>query len=250
MPKRYSNGVTNVGSDKTMGQLGTMDPTKYHIFMRDFNRFDPGGWICQRGETWTGNSAYATADPDSYEEISDGRYGELSIVTTPNDNDYTFLQAGDTAKSSAVFGEAFTMQVGKKTWFRCRLKADDVDTCSFKTGLVVMDSTDPIETANADGAWFYSADGATALQFQLYSSSAAQLTRSSLATLSDNTYFTVGFYWDGVDEMQVFYNDRKVASGDGLTPTTTELAVSMGIMNGSAASSELTVDYICAIEER
>ena len=250
-PKRFANGVTNVGTSDPFSQLGMLDPTKYHIFFRDFDKFDPNEWITQRSETYVGNTALATTVTDSYEQVADGRDGILSIVTSVNDNDYAFFQRGRTIKSStSAYGESFALASGKKVWFKARLKADDVDACSLKTGLVVIDSTDPIETANADGLWFYSADGSTNLDFYTYKSSAGTISDTGITTIADDTYFTISFYFDGTSYIRYYVNGNLEGEASTSSYPTTELAPSFGIMNGSAAQSTLSIDYICAIEER
>ena len=252
-PRRYSNGVTNVSSSDPFAQLGMLDPTRYHVLMDDFRYFDPEKWIARRSESWTGNSALATEYLDSYEEITDARDGILAIVTTPTDNNYTFFQSGHlwTRHSSASGnGETFALASGKKVWFKSRLKADDVDTCSLKVGLVVADSTDPIETANSDGLWFQSDDGDANLDFHIYTSSSSTVSDTAITTISDDTYFTVSFYFDGSSYIYYYVNGNLEGSTSTSSYPTGELCASFGIMNGSAASSTLSVDYICVIEER
>lgn len=47
-PQRFTKGVTNVSSDKTMGQLIVPDPISVQTFMEDFNKFVPGDWFITR----------------------------------------------------------------------------------------------------------------------------------------------------------------------------------------------------------
>jgi len=245
-PIRYSKGVTNVASEKTMGQLLCLDPTLVTTFMDDFFKFDPGEWIATRNEAQLASTNIGLAG--SSEKIADGTDGVLACVTSILDDDYVFFQKGDSGADGTV-SEMWTMIAGKKLWFKAKLKCNDVDTADFYTGLVVTD-TSPVASVPADGFWFISDDGDAYLDFHLYSSSASQLSRTAVATLTDDTFFTMGLYWDGIDTVHVFYNDRKVAAGSGITPTTTELALSFGIQNGSGAASTLSMDYLCVVRER
>lgn len=243
-PRRYSNGVTNVASGTNFGMLGMPDPTKYLVLMKDFKRFDPGEWLITRSEpSWAQNDTVS----DSSEVIGDASNGVLTITTIAKDDAYAFFQYSGSSASTA--SETFTLESGKKLWFRFRLKNNDVDTADFYAGVFIAD-TSPVASAPSDGFWFISDDGDGYLDFHIYKSSASQLSRTALATLSDNTYFDAGMYWDGVDEVHVFYNDSVVAKGTGISPTTGELSLGFGIQNGSASASTHYVDYLCVVKER
>ena len=243
-PQRFSNGVTNVGTQNPFAQLGMLDPTRFHVFMEDFNRFDPGDWKVSRSEPQAPTSGYT----QSYEEIGDGRYGVLSVVTPVEDDSYTWIQYGQDAYNT-VYGEKFTLG-DKKVWFKSRFKTNDADTCTVKVGLTVIDQTAPIETINADGLWFYSLDGTANLDFYTYKSSVATISDTALTTLTDDTFLTVSFYWDGSSNILYYVDDKLEGSASTSGQPTTELTPSFGIMNGSAAASTLSMDYICVIEER
>jgi len=247
-PVRYSKGVTNVSSGKTMGQLLCPDPTLVVTYFNDFFKFDPSEWITTRSES---TPAQTATHSNSYEQVTDATNGILACVTPALDDDYVFFQYGGAEYDATADAprELFTMISGKKLWFKANLKCNDVDAADFYTGLFVTD-TSPVASAPSDGLWFISDDGDAYLDFHLYKSSASQLSRTAMATLTDDTLFSVGAYWDGVDTVQVFYNDVLQAEGTGITPATSELTISFGIQNGSAAASTLSMDYICVIRER
>jgi len=235
-----------------MGQLVTMDPTLVITYMEDFFKFDPGEWIVTRQESQpTASDIEGTGASRSYEQVTDAAGGVLAVYTTIYDNDYAYFQYGGSEYDSTGDGprELFTTVSGKKLWYKSRLKCNDVDTADFYTGLFVTD-TSPVASAPSDGFWFISDDGDGYLDFHLYSSSASLTSRTAVATLSDDTFFDVGFYYDGSSDVHIFYNNREVASATGLTLSTSEMAVSFGIQNGSAAASTLSMDYICVIRER
>ena len=132
-PVRYTNGVTTVPATNPFGQLIIPDPTSVHMFMDDFDYFDPMRWIVHRTETL---AATGTSNVTSREQMADARNGILTVVTTVNDNDSVFFQRGqletyddgDNTSSTTTYGESFALASTKKVWFKARLKADDVGT--------------------------------------------------------------------------------------------------------------------------
>ena len=75
----------------------------------------------------------------------------------------------------------------------------------------------------------------------------------TVATISDNTYFSCGFWWDpALGVMTVYYNDVAVGT---ITSTTNfcddeELTISFGIQNGEAVAKSLSLDFIAVSKER
>ena len=245
-PKRFSKGVTNVPSNNTMGQLICPDPTLVVTYMEDFLTYDPNDWIITRSDVAL---PYNTAGGhvDSTELISDATDGILTVTLGAVDNNYAFFQAGDSSRATA--GERFTTIVGKKLWFKARLKNEDADDNDFYAGLFIAD-TSPVASAPSDGIMFMNSDGAATMKGYIYSGSTTQGSNTSMGTTADDTYFTVGAHWDGVNAMYLYFNDNLVYTLDGFTPTTAELAPSFGIQNGSASAGVLSVDYICVVRER
>lgn len=220
-----------------MGQLIVPDPTSVITFMEDFLKYDPGDWFVSRLETG------ATAGSET---ISDASGGIFVVTNATGDDDYTFYQYKSYSHVSTA-SELFTLASGKKLWFKARLKASDVTQSDFFVGLISA-NTIPL-TSSVDAVWFYKNDGDAYLDFGMYAASVATMTDVELASLTDDTYFTVGFYWDGVNEIQYFYNDAIQGSSTVSVPSA-ELAISFGIRNGAAAAKILSVDYICCVKER
>jgi len=236
-PQRFSKGVTNVTSDKTMGMLIIPDPTSVHMFMRDFDNFIPTEWDFTRSHTGSTMGSENLADADG---------GVLAFYPANADNDYTFFQFAG-ADGSYEGTEIFTIESGKKLWFKARLKVSDTGDSDFFIGLQQKGST-PL-TAPANGVWFQSDDGDDYLDFRVYSGSASILADVEIATLADDTYFTVGFHWDG-GGLQYFYNDAEVGETTSISPSTTEMTIVFGVQNGSAAARTMSLDYVCVIKER
>lgn len=237
MPKRFSNGITNVSSDKTMGQLIVPDPTTVHVFMEDFNKFNPGDWFITR---------IHTGGTIGSETIGDADGGILAFYPANADDDSTFFQWKATDNVSSA-SEIFTIASGKKLWFKARMKVSNTGDSDFIMGLQSADTTPT--TSPVDAIWFKSDDGDDYLDFGVYASSVASVTDAAIATLTDDIYFTVGFYWDGVDTLQYFYNDAIQGSSTGDMPSAA-MTISFGVQNGSAAARTMSIDYICCIKER
>jgi len=205
--------------------------------MDDFIKFDPSDWFITRVGTG------ATA---GVETISDATNGELAFYPKNGDDDSTFFQYKGYSNVSTA-SEIFTLESGKKLWFKAKLKISDTGESDFIMGLQSADTT-PL-TSPVDAVWWKSDDGDDYLDFGMYAGSVSTLADTALATLTDSTYFTVGFYFDGVDTMSYFYNDTLMGTSTATYPTAA-MTVSFGVQNGSAAARTMTVDYICCVKER
>ena len=236
-PQRYSKGVTNVAPGNTMGQLIVPDPTSVQVLMRDFQKYDPGEWFITRVTT-----DGATEGTDG---VGDASGGILAVVTSAGDDDSVFYQyKADTDAETA--SELFTLESGKKVWFKSRLKVNDADTCDVLVAMQNADTT-PL-TSPADTVLWRSDDGDANLDFQVYAASTSTYSETGIASIVDDTYFTVGFYFDG-GKMEYFFNDVSQGESSGTVPSNA-MTIGFGIQNGSAAASTLSIDYICAIKER
>lgn len=226
---RFPNGVTNVADNALFADMVQPDPTKFHQFFDDFDTYAAGDWTVT--ETQAGATQALTA----------GDGGLLLLTNSAADDDLVALQ-----KNPA----AFTFTAGKKTFFRCRFKVSDATQSDIVIGLQVVDTT-PLDVT--DGVYFLKADGSTAISVVCRKNATTGSTSaSSIATLADDTYISLGFAYDG--EGKVFYevNGSVVGSLDASSaylPDTT-CTVSFALQNGEAAAKTMTVDYIYAAKER
>lgn len=236
-PKRFARGVTNVASGNTMGQLIIPDPTSVHVFMEDFNKFNPGDWFITRIQSSTTAGAETIGDADG---------GVLAFYPNAGDDDSTFFEwkATDNVTSAS---EIFTFESGKKLWFKARFKVSDTGESDYFIGLKSADTT-PL-TSPVDGVWFQSDDGDDYLDLKVYSGSAVVLADTAIATLVDNTYVTCGYHFDG-GRLYYYVNDVLVGENGSLSVPTAALTVSFGVQNGAAAAKTMSVDYVCVIKER
>jgi hypothetical protein len=226
---RFPFGVTNAGQDTAFADLTMSDPTLYHTYFNDFDTYTAGDWVVT--ETDAGATQALTA----------GDGGWLLITNTAADNDLVALQ-----KTPAAF--AFT--AGKKTFFSARLKVSNATQCDFVVGLQVVDTT-PLDVT--DGVYFLKADDAATLSIICRKdASTGSTSASAIATLADDTFVTLAWYYDGVDKIVYAVNGAVLGS---LVATSAFLpdalcTVSFALQNGSAVARTMTVDYIFVAEER
>lgn len=229
MPSRFPNGMGNVASRDNFGMLGEPDPTRYHNYMNDFDRYSAGEWTVTTVGT-TPTAALTNADG-----------GRLLLTTTGASGDGIFLQK---------VGESFSMETGKPTWFKTRFQVSDASLTTFAVGLQVTDTT-PLDVT--DGIYFLKASGSTALQAMVRkNATTGSISNTNIGTLVSATDIVLGWYYDGKAEVSFFINDAKVATLDGTSaylPDTT-LTPSFGIQTGTAAVRTASYDYIAAIKYR
>lgn len=226
---RFPNGVTNVADNALFADMVQPDPTKFHTYFNDFDTYTAGDWVVT--ETDAGATQALTA----------GDGGLLLLTNTAADNDLVALQ-----KTPA----AFTFTSGKKTFFRCRFKVSDATQSDVVIGLQVVDTT-PLDVT--DGVYFLKADGSTAVSVVCRkNASTGSTSASSIATLADDTYISLGFAYDGEGKVYYEVNGNVVGSLDASSaflPDTT-CTVSFALQNGEAAAKTMTLDYIYVAKER
>ncbi len=114
-------------------------------------------------------------------------------------------------------------------------------------GLQITDSS-PLDVT--DGVFFIKADGSTSVSL-LVEKNGTATTTSSVATMADDTFVRLGFYYDGASAIQYFVNGT--LGGTSVTtnlPDDEDMTVSFAIQNGEAVAKTMTVDYIFVAKER
>lgn len=231
-PSRFPSGVTNVDKENPLGMFGAPDPTQFHSFFDDFDRFNASDWTITTTEAGAGSASEALADADG---------GVLLITNDAADNDADFFQK---------IGESFLMEAGKKAFFKARFKVSDATQSDFIIGLQVTDTT-PLDVT--DGIYFRKDDGDANLDIVCRKDATTGSTSATaIATVVDNTYLTVAWYFDGVSELKYYVNDIQLGTLDASSTylPDTELTVSFGIQNGEAVAKTMSVDYIFAAKAR
>lgn len=226
---RFPYGLTNVGETDLFSDMVQPDPTLFHTYLNDFDTYTAGDW------TVTETDATAT------QALTAGDGGLLLITNTAADNDLVALQ-----KNPA----AFTFTAGKKTFFRCRFKVSDATQSDLVFGLQVVDAT-PLDVT--DGIYFVKADGVATVNFICRKdASTGSTTASAVATLADDTFVELGFYYDGQSRVAYEVNGSVLGSLDASSTFLPDAicTVSFALQNGEAVAKTMTVDYVYVAKER
>lgn len=235
MPTRLP-GLSTASPGTTLGEFGLPDPTAYHVWWDDFDDFAAADWVITTTEAGAGSATEAIGNLDG---------GVLVLTNDAADDDNDWLQYSGRDASGAV--ETFKFQSGKKLWFKARLKVSDATQSDFVIGLQITD-TSPL--AVTDGVYFRKDDGDANLDFEVLKDSAGT-SSAAISTVSNDTWMTLGFFYDGVSAIYVFKDDNliKTSAVTGL-PDDEELTISFGIQNGEAVAKIMSIDYILVAKER
>lgn len=223
---RFPNGVTNVGEDSLFAQLGQLAATNFHTYFEDFDYYTAGNWTVTE------------TDSGATQALADGDGGLLLVTNTAADNDLVSLQK---------VGESFRFAAGKKLFFEARLKVSDATQSDVVVGLQITDTT-PLDVT--DGVFFIKADGAATVDLRVEKNNTAS-TASAMATMANDTFIRLGFYYDGVSAVSYFV-DGSLGGSLATTnlPDDEDLTVTFAIQNGEAVAKTMTVDYIYVAKER
>ena len=223
----FDNGVTNRPAGTLFGSLKTFDPTRFHTYMEDFDYYTAADWTVT--ETQVG-ATQALTDADG---------GVLLLTNTAADNDLVALNK---------VGESFRFAQGAPLYFSARFSVNDATDSDLVMGLQITDTT-PLDVT--DGVFFLKSDGSANVSLVIEKDS-NQTTIDNFITLADNTFITLGFYWDGLDSIWVGVGNsatHRVDVGSNL-PDDEDLTISFAVQNGEAVAKTMSVDYIFVAKER
>ena len=236
MTTHFTSGVTNVVTGGTGELLKQPDPIKYHVYHEDFDKYTASDWVITTTEAGSGNATEALGDGD----------GGLLVVTNDDaDNDSDEFQW---AGGSGGVIESFKYEAAKGLYFKTRFKVNDATQSDFAIGLAITDTT--FIDGTTDGIFFRKADGATSIELVIEKDSTE--TTVSCGDAADDTFMTLGFYYDPrIRKFSVYKDNVKVGTAVNTNaPDDEELAVTFAIQNGAAAAKIMTMDYISAGKER
>ena len=227
-PSRFPNGIGNSAQSTALGMLGLPDPSKYHIYFNDFDVYTAGDWTETATSVGAGTSAAAIADADG---------GIMRITTAANENDGLFVESQ---------GESFLIESGKKSWMKARFSVGDAIQSDLIVGLHSTDTT-PLDATMRFA--FISEDGSAALFFNS-DDNTTDADSGTVATLADDTFVTVGMYYDGKGTVELYLNDAKVQTMTSVGVPGAEMAIGIGYLNGAAGAETADFDYILVAKER
>jgi hypothetical protein len=227
-PTRWPNGINNANPQGALGNYGCPDPAFCHTFFDDFDRYLASNWTV----TLIGTGTQA---------LTAGDGGLLLLTNTAADDDQITMQ--NTVAT-------FLMEAGKPAFFQARFKVSDATQSDLQIGLVVTDTT-PLDAT--DGIYFMKDDGDAQLDVYVRKDATTGSTSATnVATVVSDTYMTVGWAYNGKDEVAFFVNNVKVSSLSGASTYLPDaaLAVSVSVKNGEAVAKTMTVDYLFAAKDR
>lgn len=236
---RTPNGITNVAETDVCADMGQLDPTKFHSYMEDFDAF-----LLTDGTTaqWT-----VTAASTGTAALTAVNGGALLLTTADADED--LIQAQRTTAT-------WLPVAGKKTFFKARLKVLTAAATDFFVGLSVIDTSliaaSAIGTTEAIG-FFKAAAATTCTFYNRLDGTTGSTSASSIGTVADDTFFTVGFYYNGVDKVYYMFNDVILGSVSGAATYLPNTVMSPSValaQEGTPGAQTLTLDYVFVAQER
>jgi hypothetical protein len=234
MPTRFTGPVQNreksAGDRAWFSNLPVGKGPEIVEYFNDFlvsQNYAAADWVVT--ETTAGATQGIAAD-----ELN----GALALVTEANDNDINQLQSAE---------EWIKLSSGKRVWFESKLKLSDATQTDLFIGFATTDTT--IIAGTTDSVGFRKSDGSAAVE-SLTEDNTTETSTASVVTMADNTYVTLGFYWDGKSRVQFFVNRALAATHTANIEQTNKLALTVTLQNGEAGAKTLTVDYLYVAMER
>lgn len=229
-PTRFPAGVSTQAVGKNLGMYPLPDPTDVYTYFNDFSQYVAGDW------TVTNTSSHGTvaliAGVGGQISLAGGASSVTSDIVAIQDNPFDFNFSSSTP-----------------VWFYTAIKATTALNDQLLVGLTSSNAT----LAPSDGIYFNKAAGAATIDFVVAKSSTAT-TKTSIATLTDNTFIELGFYYNGKDAIDVFVNEVKVYSQTTLTnlPTATALGSGLGVKAAATAptTANIVADFLLSAQGR
>jgi len=180
--------------------------------------------------------------------VADEPFGAIVLTADVLENDGVQIQWAT---------ENFTVTLGKKMWFKARMKLAEATQSDFLVGLTVLDTAAIAASLDGvtDGVFFQKDDGSTDIKFSCQlDATTGQATPVTVATAS-TSYVVLGFEFDGVNKFKLFVNDVQVGTMDLGTSAAsylpnTPITPTIALLAGTTGGTTLTVDYIFAAIER
>lgn len=236
---RFPNGISTAPEDQILGDLKAPDPSKYHMWFEDFDQF-----LLTDGTTAQYTVTAASTGTAALTAVNGG-----ALLLTAANTDEDLIQVQRTTAT-------YLPEVGKKTFFKARLKLSVAALTDLFIGLSVIDTSliaaSAIGTTEAMG--FFKAATDTSLTFyNRLDGTTGSTSASSIGTVANDTYFTVSFLYDGVDKVYYAFNDVVLGSVSGAAAYLPNTIMSPSIaiaQEGTGGAGTCTVDYVMVAQER
>lgn len=232
---RWPGGVNDATEDGAYSRFAGLRPFRYYTWINDFDRYVSTDWVLTE------------TDAGSTEAIVSGTGGILAI---------TNVSAGATDEASIQWAggagavrPTFAWDSTKDMLLAARFKLSDATNAACLIGIASTDTT-PVASLPTNGIYFYKAGGATSLIAS--ARKAGTSTSVTLGAMADDTYVDVVFRFDSNTETwQAFLNNAMIGSfsTSSVSPTAA-LAVTIGLLNASAAAHVLSVDWLQISQQR
>ncbi len=231
MPTHFTNGVSNVVVGNPLYEYPYVDPTTYYTYFNDFFIYTAGDWTETATSAGAGTSAWLSS------LLNAG--GSIDMLSAANDNDGSYLQ---------LLGEGFVPVANRKMFFRTRFKGVEATQSDMVAGIQITDTT---PQAVSDGVFFRKDDGDALIDLVIVAAAAGTTTVTGIATLVDDTFITLAFYYDGIDTITYYVNDVRAGETVSTNLPLVPMTVSFGMVNGEAgAVVGMSMDHILAAIER
>lgn len=197
--------------------------------------------------TWVADEWTVTEVGTSLQGLADAANGILVLTSGGTEDNGNNLQLGGTSDGETT-GEAFLPAVGRTIWFEASVAYDDVTQSDFLIGLSKQDTT-AIDTAV--GIFFRKDDGDALIDAVTTSAAATATTDLGVATMAANTFVRLGFKVSGLDKVEFYVNDVKVATHSTVANIPAEaMKLTIVALTGEGNAAALSVDYVICEQTR
>lgn len=192
------------------------------------------------GQGWILTIIDTDTDGGATQAIEDVAGGVLALTVDDNALDSVNLQQN---------AECFKLASDKPLYFEARFAVNctAIANPTVVVGLCIKDTT--LAGGMTDGAYFIMDNGDANLDFVTEKNSTEE--KNDIGTdLVDNTFVTVGFFWDGRDTITPYVDGVAGTAHSTTIPDDEELAISFAQLNGEAAANVLRLDYVKVVQKR
>jgi len=238
-PTRFPAGVSTQAIGSTLGQFPLPDPTDISLDFEDFFQYVAADF------TVTNTTSHQTIG------LVVGNGGIISTVGGGSSvtADIGAIQNNPLNFNIATNTITATAPPTQVAWFYTAFKATTAANDQLQVGLTSSNAA----LTPTDGIYFNKAAGTAAIDFVVRKSSTST-TQAAVATLANNTFLQLAFYYNGKDAIDVFVAGVKVYTQLVLTnlPSAVALATAFGVKAAATAptTSNLVIDYSLAAQGR